>query len=195
MKLFEFTYIFKKEVDLNDLLAEFNQDAVSVGFQNLISTSNMLVYTKEKTKKIVVSPQRYVYVVEAMFDKNELSDFVEDITQTVKSFENYIDGGKYTIRYVNVVNQGCGSLKKMKQLNGFSENREEIVSTGFRYFFVFDDSLCEFKVEPFLKDTQCLFFEGIYNVKESFDNEKTESTVKRAMEHFDKYVNEFIDLK
>ncbi len=156
MNSFDLVIDFKNTLNLNDKLSELVTSLSSIGFENKVTMPNLALFTKDNIHAIMITQQQYSYKINGDFAVENFSEIIEDISSTI----NCID-----------------SFTKTKALCSSSSADKSIIGIGYRYFFKKSNRFSEFKAEPYIRNQDKIYFEGIYN----FSNFSNSSVLNKIL--------------
>ncbi len=162
--------------DLTEIKIKRIQDILNKDFPSGVSNNIQLIATGNK-EQIIITPntieyinnegvfEKYIDLMKNIFDLLMLDD---NITQSTLILTDIIDNKEYSMVYLQ---------EKYVKLT------KDAIGLGLRSFFNFNNSLCEFRVEPYLSDPKKMYIEGTYNLSNNNINE-LESVIKSVKEDY-----------
>lgn len=125
------------------------------GFPDGMANSNQIIASGDN-KQIILTEYGVEYL-------NNLGDYNNDIALIKSLFdllmldENISD---ITILLADILSDKEYSMSYIQ--DKFIKLTEDSIGLGLRSFFEYNNSLCEFKIEPYLSDSKKMYVEGIY---------------------------------
>ena len=176
MYSFDLVIDFKNTLNLNDKLSELVTSLSSIGFENKVTMPNLALFTKDNIHAIMITQQQYSYKINGDFAVENFSEIIEDISSTINSIIEWIEGANYCFRLVSI-DDCIDSFTKTKALCSSSSADKSIIGIGYRYFFKKSNRFSEFKAEPYIRNQDKIYFEGIYN----FSNFSNSSVLNKIL--------------
>ena len=111
MNSFDLVIDFKNTLNLNDKLSELVTSLSSIGFENKVTMPNLALFTKDNIHAIMITQQQYSYKINGDFAVENFSEIIEDISSTINSIIEWIEGANYCFRLVMIVSILLQKLK------------------------------------------------------------------------------------
>lgn len=149
--------------DITDLKVKRIQETVGGKFASCVFIPGQLIMNSDKEQLILNQSQ-----IQYSFDHNNYAVIKETINKILDllMIESLIPHGLILINEVKNIGKDAMGLTKSEFGNLISES----IGVGKREFFIFNNFLCEIRIEPFINDTNCLYLECKYNLKDIYIN-------------------------
>lgn len=146
---------------------KLNQILKSKGFENRVTTPAIVINEKKPNIRVIYNTGEFSLKAGPGVSKEDFEECVNVIDQSMKSIIEESKTNVYTIRIAETyTSEKENAIDTLKGFMGFNLNEEPFDSffgVGFRFLKKHDNLFDEFKMEPFLRDTDTLYIEGIYN--------------------------------
>jgi len=159
------------QIDLAQKVADIAHVMEKYGFKEPVINSTVIIYSKSKNERITIFPNQISFLVDSDFKKDDLKQYANFYKEVIALLFRQDDVAGFTLRFIDI-----NSNKKFNYMDtslskcGISTDYSDVPGgniKGIGYRFLIEEAeniYNEFKVEPLLRDTSSLYFEGIYNV-------------------------------
>ena len=149
--------------DITELKVKRIQETVGEKFVSCVFMPGQLIMSSDKEQLILNQSQ-----IQYSFDHNDYSTIKETINKILDllMIESLVPHALVLINEIKNIGKDAMSFTKSE----FGSLISNSIGVGKREFFVFNDLLCEIRVEPFVNNTNCIYVECKYNLKDIYIN-------------------------